>query len=203
MIAVDPRRRLEFLQFQSCQFALPVDFPTHHYGTFSLHPHPRRFKMVFHSSKFKAALAAFIAIVLTVGLHTAFAQDVVHGISGIVKSVDKGTKTFVVKSADGTEHTFKWTDKTVVKGTKDTGKGIAKGSEDTGKAVAKGTDDTGKDIAKGSEDAGEDIGKGSVDTYMGAKEGTKVTVKYTEKGGDKTAVGVKDAGKATGKALSQ
>ena len=47
---------------------------------------------------------------------------------------------------------------------------------------------------KGIDDAG-------VDTYMGAKKGAKVTVKYTEKGGEKTAVGVKDAGKATGKAL--
>ena len=147
--------------------------------------------MVLNGNKFKAVLAGFIAIVITIGLHSAVAQDVVHGISGVVKSVDKGTKTFVVKSADGTEHTFKWTDKTVVKGTKDTGKGIAKGTEDTGKAVDKGTVDTGKDIDKGS-----------VDTYMGAKKGAKVTVKYTEKGGEKTAVGIKDAGKATGKALA-
>ncbi|MGB8478497.1 MAG: hypothetical protein WCE63_06605 [Acidobacteriaceae bacterium] len=146
--------------------------------------------MVLHRNKFRAVLAGFIAIVITIGLHSAVAQDVVHGISGIVKSVDKGTKTFVVKTADGTEHTFKWTDKTAVKGTKDTGKGIAKGTEDTGKAIDKGTVDTGKDIDKGS-----------VDTYMGAKKGAKVTVKYTEKGGEKTAVGVKDAGKATGKAL--
>jgi hypothetical protein len=147
--------------------------------------------MVLQGNKFRAVLAGFTAIVITIGLHTAVAQDVVHGIDGVVKSVDKGTKTFVVKTADGTEHTFKWTDKTVVKGTKDTGKGIAKGTEDTGKAVDKGTVDTGKDIDKGS-----------VDTYMGAKKGAKVTVKYTEKGGEKTAVGIKDAGKATGKALA-
>jgi hypothetical protein len=147
--------------------------------------------MALHKNKLRAVLAGFIAIVITIGLHSAVAQDVVHGISGVVKSVDRGTKTFVVKSADGTEHTFKWTDKTVVKGTKDTGKGIAKGTEDTGKDIDKGTVDTGKDIDKGS-----------VDTYMGAKKGAKVTVKYTEKGGEKTAVGVKDAGKATGKALA-
>lgn len=153
--------------------------------------------MVLHRNKFRAVMAGFIAIVLTIGLHSAVAQDVVHGISGVVKSVDKGTKTFVVKTADGTEHTFKWTDKTVVKGSKD----VAKGTEDTSKDVVKGTDDAGKDVAKGTEDTGKDIDKGSVDTYMGAKKGAKVTVKYTEKGGEKTAVGVKDAGKATGKAL--
>jgi hypothetical protein len=100
----------------------------------------------------------------------AVAEDVVHAISGVVKSVDKGTKTVVVKTADGTEHTIKYTDQTVVKGTKD---------------------------------AGKDIEKGSVDTYMGAKVGTKVTVDYTEKAGEKTAVGVKDASKAAAKAVTQ
>ncbi len=35
----------------------------------------------------------------------------------------------------------------------------------------------------------------------GIAEGSKVTVKYTEKAGEKTAVGVKTAGKATAKAV--
>ena len=85
-------------------------------------------------------------------------EDVVHMVSGVVKHVDKGTKTVVVKADDGTEHTIKWTGKTTWEGTKDAGKGI--------------------------------------------KEGSVVSVKYTEKGGEKTAVGIKDAGKATGKALA-
>lgn len=111
-----------------------------------------------------------MAFALAIGLQSSFAEDVAHLVSGVVKSVDKGTKTFVVKSADGTEHTIKWTDSTVVKGTKDTSKGIE---------------------------------KGSVDTYLGAKKGTDVTVEYTEKAGEKTATGVKDASKATAKAVSQ
>jgi len=45
--------------------------------------------------------------------------------------------------------------------------------------------------------------EGMKDTGEGVAEGSKVTVKYTEKAGEKTAVGVKTAGKATGKALSQ
>lgn len=136
--------------------------------------------MVFHGKKFRAVLAGLIAIVMLIGLHNAVAQGVVHGISGIVKSVDKGTRTFIVKTKDGTEHTFKWTDKTVVKGTKDSGKAIDKGTVDTGK----------------------DIDKAGVDTYMDAKKGAKVTVRYTEKGSEKTAVAVKDVGKDTGKALT-
>jgi hypothetical protein len=84
-------------------------------------------------------------------------EDLVHIVSGVVKHVDKDTKTVVVKADDGTEHTIKWTGKTTWEGTKDAGKGI--------------------------------------------KDGSHLTVKYTEKAGEKTAVGVKDVGKATEKAV--
>ena len=84
-------------------------------------------------------------------------EDLAHMVSGVVKHVDKDGKTMVVKTADGTEHTIKWTDKTTWEGTKESGKGI--------------------------------------------KEGSKVSVKYTEKAGEKTAVGVKDASKDTAKAV--
>lgn len=107
----------------------------------------------------RAAWVVAIAVLLTFGFaHTLSAQDdVVHIVKGIVKSIDKDSKTMVVKAADGTEHTIKWTDKTTVAGGKDVGDAFA--------------------------------------------EGSKVSVKYTEKAGEKTAVGVKDAGKATAKAV--
>jgi len=84
------------------------------------------------------------------------AEDVVHMVKGVVKSVDKDSKTMVVKTKDGTEHTIKWTDKTTTDGGKDVGDAVA--------------------------------------------EGSKVSVKYSEKGGEKTAVGVKDLGKEADKA---
>ncbi len=124
----------------------------------------------FRSKRFNVLLSGIIAFALIIGLQSSFAEDVAHFVTGVVKSVDKGTKTMVVKTADGTEHTIKWTDSTVVKGTKDTGKAVE---------------------------------KGSVDTYLGAKKGTQVTVEYTEKAGEKTATGVKDASKATAKAVAQ
>jgi hypothetical protein len=118
-------------------------------------------------SKQRTALLLAIAVIFALGVcPSLFADEMTHMVKGVVKSVDKGTKTMVVKTADGTEHTIKWTDKTVVKG--------------------------GKDVGEGGKDVGE-----------GIAEGSKVSVKYTEKGGEKTAVGVKDLGKATGKALSQ
>jgi hypothetical protein len=49
---------------------------------------------------------------------------------------------------------------------------------------------TGKTTWEGTKDAGKDV-----------KEGSELSVKYTEKAGEKTAVGVKDVGKDTKKAV--
>ena len=126
--------------------------------------------MKVNSNRFSILLTGIFILVAAVAWQAAVAEDVVHAVSGIVKSVDKGSKTMVVKAADGTEHTIKWTDKTTVKGV-----------DASGKAVA----------------------GASVDSYDGLKDGTKVSVKYTEKGGEKTAVAIKDASKATAKAVAQ
>src|ERR1700678_1159577 len=85
----------------------------------------------------------------------AVGEDAFHLVSGFVKHVDHGAKTMVVKTADGTEHTIKWTGDTAWEATKESGKGL--------------------------------------------EQGSKVSVKYTEKGGEKTAVGVKDIGKDVAK----
>jgi hypothetical protein len=126
--------------------------------------------MKIHSKRFSVLLAGLFVLVAAIAWQGAVAEDVAHAVSGIVKSVDKTSKTMVVKTSDGTEHTIKWTDKTTVEGAKGAAKGVA--------------------------DA-------STATYDGTKEGTKVTVKYTEKGGEKTAVAVKEASKATARAVTQ
>lgn len=131
--------------------------------------------------RFKLILVGFVALATAIAFQSALGEDVVHAVSGVVKSVDKDSKTFVVRASDGTEHTFKWTEGTTVKGAKDTSKAVATGSEDAAK----------------------DTEKASVETYLGAKKGAAVTVKYTEKAGEKTALGIKDASKATAKAVSQ
>ncbi|MGA7400198.1 MAG: hypothetical protein WCC99_00090 [Candidatus Sulfotelmatobacter sp.] len=98
-------------------------------------------------------LSTFFAVAVLQAV--AVGEDGVHLVSGFVKHVDHDAKTVVVKTADGTEHTIKWTGDTAWEGTKDSGKGL--------------------------------------------KEGAKVSVKYTEKGGEKTAIGVKDVGKEVAK----
>jgi len=106
--------------------------------------------MINHTRKLCSLLAALL-LFATAALTGAIAQDLVHSISGVVKSVDKGTKTVVVKTADGTEHTFKYTEKTTVDGAKDTGKGIDTASKDTALATKKGAKVTVEYTGKGAE----------------------------------------------------
>ncbi|HEX7158223.1 MAG TPA: hypothetical protein VF214_04385 [Edaphobacter sp.] len=104
----------------------------------------------------RALIVCLCAFVSLTSLQIALAQDdAVHMISGIVKHVDKGAKTVVVKAEDGTEHTIKWTDKTTWEGTKESGKGIKDGSklsvkytEEAGEKTAVGVKDISKDAAK-------------------------------------------------------
>jgi len=109
--------------------------------------------------KCRIALLAVMAMVVTVGLsQRAYADDLTHVMKGVVKSVDKGTKTMVVKTADGTEQTVKWTGKTTMEGGKDVGDGVKEGSkvsvkytEEGGEKTAVGVKKVGKESAKAVE----------------------------------------------------
>jgi len=106
--------------------------------------------------KFRVMLLAALAMVITIGLsQSAVADDVVHVVKGVVKSVDKDTKTMVVKTADGVDHTIKWTDKTATKTGKDVGDGVKEGS----KISVKYTEKAGEKTAVGVKDLGKDTGK--------------------------------------------
>lgn len=104
------------------------------------------------SFKLRGALFAALLAITSMFVWNAVAQDdVVHIMSGVIKHVDKGTKTVVVKAGDGTEQTFKYTEKTTVEGTKDAGKGVEKGSTDTYLAGKKGAKVTVKYVEKGAD----------------------------------------------------
>ena len=118
------------------------------------------------SKRFSFLVAVFFVLAATVAWQAAVAEDVVHAVSGIVKSVDKGTKTMVVKTSDGAEHTIKWTDKTTVTGAKDAGKGVADASAATYDGAKEGT----KVTIKYTE-------KGGAKTAVAIKEASKATAK--------------------------
>jgi hypothetical protein len=106
--------------------------------------------MINHAKKISSLLAALL-LFATVALTGAIAQDLVHAISGVVKDVDKGTKTVVIKTADGTDHTFKYTAKTTVAGVTDAGKGVDTAATDTALAAKKGAKVTVEYTGKGAQ----------------------------------------------------
>ena len=123
--------------------------------------------------------------IAAVGLALAFgtalyAEDVVHAVSGVVKSVDKTTKTMVVKTKDGSEQTIKWTSKTTVEGAKGTAAGVSDASKATYDGAKEGTAVTVKYTEKGGEK-----------TAVAVKNSSKATADATKKAADKTADAVK------------
>ena len=127
------------------------------------------------------------------------AQDVVSFIHGTVKKVDKATKTIVVKTADGTEHTVKVAGDDAVKGTKDGLNGIKEGSQVVVSETGKGADETAKAVGKVGKD-GMKVTKG---TIVNLDEGTKTVVVKSADGTEKTfeytGTALEDSGKAVGK----
>jgi hypothetical protein len=51
----------------------------------------------------------YLVTCMLLGVGLCVAQDVVSIVHGTIKKVDSATKTIVVKTADGTEHTIKVT----------------------------------------------------------------------------------------------
>jgi hypothetical protein len=127
------------------------------------------------------------------------AQDVVSVVHGTVTKVDQGTKTIVVKSADGTEHAVKVTGETTIKGTKDGFHGLKEGTEVVARTTGKGADETGVEIGKIGKDSLKvtegtitKIDKGTKTVALKTADGTEKTFEYTDNAG-------KDVGKAVGK----
>ncbi len=129
--------------------------------------------------KMKKFCVALVGVALAFGT-ALYAEDVVHAVSGIVKSVDKESKTMVVKTKDGTEQTIKWTDKTTVEGAKGTGKAVGDASKTSYDGAKEGTAVTVKYTEKGGEK-----------TAVAVKNASKATADATKKAADKTADAVK------------
>ncbi len=147
-------------------------------------------------------LAQF-AVCMILGAGLCAAQDLVSIIHGTIKKVDKTTKTIVVKSADGTEHTIKVAGDDTVKGTKDGFDGLKEGTEVVARTTGKGADESAEAVGKVSKD-GFKATKGTVENF---DKDTKILVVKsadgTEKTFDVTDNAVKDAGKATGKGIAK
>jgi len=143
------------------------------------------------------------------------AQDVVGAVDGTVKKIDAGTKTVVVTTADGTDHTFHYTGDLVVHGAKDTAKGtddafhgVKEGSKvaihytgEGTKATAHEIDDIGDDGLKATEGTVTHIDRGTKTVAIKTADGTVETFKMSGRAaadaGKDIGTGADKAGKVT------
>jgi hypothetical protein len=93
-----------------------------------------------------------LAVCVILGAGICMAQDVVSFIHGTIMKVDHATKTIVVKTADGTEHTIKVTDAATMKGTKEGFDGLKEGTEVVARTTGKGVEESAVDVGKVSND---------------------------------------------------
>jgi hypothetical protein len=138
---------------------------------------------------------------LTMGV--CVAQDLVNIILGTIEKVDSTTKTIVVKTADGTEHTIKVTDAATVKGTKDGFNELREGTQIVARTTGKGADETAMEVGKIGED-GLKATDGTVEKFD--KDTKTIVVKDVHGAKKKFELGGKaleDAGKATGAGIAK
>jgi len=132
------------------------------------------------------------------------AQDVATAVVGTVKAVDKGTKTVVVKTAEGTEHTFHFIGRTIGHGAKAT----AKGSKDAFEGMEEGEDVVVHYTVKGAEKTAQEVDhvgkdglKVSVVAVKSVDHGLKTVTVKTAEGGEETYHLTDRAVHETGKGL--
>ena len=159
-------------------------------------------------NRFRKYFFSLLASVTFFTLSPRAADDVAAAIRGVITKADEAAKTIVVKTKDGTEHTFHFADKTIVHGTeagaKDTFHGLKEGSEVAVHYTVKGTENTASEV--------DNIGKDGMKTVDGTvtkvgADGKTVTVKAVDGtehafsvAGRDTAAAAKDLGKGTEKA---
>ncbi len=122
------------------------------------------------------------------------AEDVVSAVHGTIKKVDAATKTVVVKTTDGTEHSMHFLDKTAVHGVdasaaaaKDSWRGLKEGTEVVAHYTTKGTEDTalefdkvGKDGLKTTDGTIQDIDRGGKKLIVKSSDGVESSYRLTD-----------------------
>jgi hypothetical protein len=129
-----------------------------------------------------------VLIVLLVSSACA-AEDVVSAVHGTIEKIDSTSKTMVVKTADGTEHSMHYTAEAAVHGAqasmdaaKDSWHGLTEGTEVVVHYTREGTENTALEIDK--------IGKAGLKSSGG-------TIQDIDRGGKKLVVASSDGAKST------
>ena len=139
------------------------------------------------------------------------ADDVVSGVDATVKTIDKGAKTVVVKTADGTDATFHFIGRTVAHGGeaaahggRDAFDGMKEGDEVIVHYTVKGAtktalevDHVGKDGLQASEVAVKSVDRGAKTVTVKTADGAEETYHLTDRAVKESGKGLGKAGKVT------
>jgi len=134
-------------------------------------------------------VAAALAVFLCAGALSARQGVVVRAMEGTVKKLDAATRTVVVRTADGAEHTLHFVGRTSVHGFEDT----ARGSSDAFHGLKEGSEVAVHYTAKGTEETAEEIdhiGKGGLKVAEGS-------ITRIDRGGKTMAVKTEDGAETT------
>ncbi len=134
-----------------------------------------------------------LALASAFGQDVAKGGDVVHAVAGVITKIDAAAKTIALKTADGTEHVFKYTERTTVHAAKKGGEEVKAGAVDTYMAGKEGTHAVIRYTGEGGEKTAthiEDLGKASLQVSEGTithidKAARTVTIR-TEDGTEDT-----------------
>jgi hypothetical protein len=116
------------------------------------------------------------------------ADDVVSAVHGTISKLDSATKTVAIKTADGTEHSVKFVDKTTVHGVEAGAHDTAMGAKDTFHGLKEGTEVVAHYTEKGTEKTAvevDKVGKDGIKSVDGAithidRAGKTVAVKTAD-----------------------
>lgn len=136
----------------------------------------------------------FIFLVCALALtSSAYAQDAIHAVVGAVTKVDKTTKTLAIKTADGSEQVFKYTERTAIRDSRATSKAAKMGALDTYFAGRDGARVVVRYMGKGAdqtatvvEDFGKDTLKGGKATVTKVDRAARTVSVRTEDGAEHT-----------------
>ena len=135
----------------------------------------------------------FFVVCMAALAGSAFAQDVVHAAAGVITRVDKAGKTITVKTTDGGEEVYNYTEHTAVRDSREAAHSAKMGIVDTYFAGKEGSRIVVRYTGKGTEKTAtlvDDFGKETLKTGRG-------TVTGVDKAAHTVAVKTDDGGQAT------
>jgi hypothetical protein len=135
-----------------------------------------------------------ILLTLAIALAAQAAKDVVSAVHGTIQKVDLATKTIVVKTADGAEHSLRFLDRTAVHGVhasagagENSWRGLKKGMDVVAHYTRRGTEDTaievdnvGTDGLKSVEGTIKDLDRGGKKMVVESSDGVDSTFQLTD-----------------------